>query len=86
MDKDKAVIFCLPKLTKTKDFLTPDDIYILMNCRNCQGKYGRVTSVIMIRNEMFNLCSECSKKVCILCSPTNNFKTSNFICPNNHLH
>ena len=87
MDRDPAVLFKIidfKERIKLDKFITPAKIAKLLSCTNCEGLFGKVTDSIIIGSESYNLCFVCSQKVCIYCSPTNNFKTSNFICNKRH--
>ena len=87
MDRDPAVIFKISDLKekiKSNCFITPENIQKMLSCRNCEGLYGNVTNSIIIDSEHYRLCSSCSQQVCIYCSPTNNFKKSNFVCGKRH--
>ena len=87
MNKDPAVLFKVvdfKERIKLDKLITPEKIKLMLSCCNCQGEFGESTESICIENELYNLCSECSQYVCVYCSPTNNFKNSNFICSRRH--
>jgi len=66
MNKDSAIILALDSHAPfvPPGLLTPK---ILMNLNKCRGCNKMSETFVVINQESFNLCGDCSKKICIKC-------------------
>jgi hypothetical protein len=81
MERDSAVLFVLNSNNTSvpPGLLTPK---ILMSLNKCGGCHRMSETFVTIDYESFNLCRECSKKICVKCPnrKSNSLDKLNHIC------
>jgi len=82
--KDPAIVFKLDSgnFRLPPGLLTPKILSNINRCRCCKGEYGPSETFVSLNYELYNLCNECSKIICVKCSDkaTRAFDFLNHIC------